>query len=52
MRRMKTKAVLAAALFAMGAASAYAQETVIAKVPFAFAIRGEQFAAGRYSIVT
>jgi hypothetical protein len=34
----------------MCAGSAYAQEMVVAKVPFPFAIRGQQFAAGRYSL--
>jgi hypothetical protein len=52
MRRIKTCGVLAAALLGMCAGSAYAQETVVAKVPFPFVIRGEQFAAGRYSLVT
>ena len=52
MRRMKTCAVLAAALLGMCAGSAYAQETVVAKVPFPFVVRGQQFAAGRYSIST
>jgi hypothetical protein len=52
MRRMKTCAVLAAAVLGMCAGSAYAQETVVAKVPFPFSVRGQQFAAGRYSIST
>ena len=52
MRRMKTCAVVAAALLGMYAGSAYAEETVVAKVPFPFAVRGQQFAAGRYSITT
>ena len=52
MRRMKTCAVLAAALLGMCAGSAFAQETVVARVPFPFAVRGQQFAAGRYSIST
>ena len=51
MRRMKT-CVLAAALLGMCAGSAYAQEMVVARVPFPFAVRGQQFAAGRYSIST
>jgi hypothetical protein len=50
MKRMKTCVVLAAALFAVCAGSAYAQEMVVARVPFPFAIRGQQFAAGRYSL--
>ena len=52
MRRVKTCAVLAAALLGMCAGSAYAQEMVVARVPFPFAVRGQQFAAGRYSITT
>jgi len=52
MRRMKTCAVLAAAFLGMCAGSAYAQETVVARVPFRFVVRGQQFAAGRYSIST
>ena len=48
--RMKASVVLAAALLGVCAGSAYAQEMVVAKVPFPFAIRGQQFAAGRYSI--
>ena len=50
MKRMKTCVVLAAALLGVCAGSAYAQEIVVAKVPFPFVIRGQQFAAGRYSL--
>lgn len=50
MKKMKTCMVLAAALLGVCAGSAYAQEIVVAKVPFPFAIRGQQFAAGRYSL--
>ena len=50
MRRMKRSAVLAAALLGVCAGSAYAQEMVVARVPFPFAIRGQQFAAGRYRV--
>lgn len=51
MKKMMNRCVLvAAALLAVGAVSAYAQETVVAKVPFPFAVRGQQFAAGRYNI--
>lgn len=52
MKRMKTCAVFAAALFGMCAGSAYAEETVVAKVPFPFAVRGQQFTAGHYSVTT
>ncbi len=52
MRRMKTSAVLAAVLLGVCAGSAHAQEMVVARVPFPFAIRGQQFAAGRYSVST
>ena len=50
MKKMKTCVVLAAALLGVCAGSASAQEMVVAKVPFPFAIRGQQFAAGRYSL--
>ena len=50
MKRMKTCVVLAAALLGVCAGSAYAQEMIVAKVPFPFVIRGQQFAAGRYSL--
>jgi hypothetical protein len=52
MRRMKTSAVLAAVLLGVCAGSAHAQEMVVARVPFPFAIRGQQFAAGRYLVST
>src|ERR1700704_4265651 len=50
MRKMKTCVVLAAALLGVCAGSGYAEEMVVAKVPFPFVIRGQQFAAGRYSL--
>ena len=50
MRRMKTSAGLAAAFLVMCAGAAHAQEAVVAKVPFPFAVRGQQFAAGRYRL--
>jgi hypothetical protein len=52
MRTIKTSAVLAAALLGMFVGTARAQETVVAKVPFPFVVRGEEFAAGRYGIST
>jgi hypothetical protein len=48
--RMKTSVVLAAALLVMCAGAAHAQEAVVARVPFPFAVRGQQFAAGRYRL--
>jgi hypothetical protein len=47
---MKTSAVLAAVLLGVCAGSAHAQEVVVARVPFPFTIRGQQFAAGRYRV--
>jgi len=52
MRSMKRSMVLAAALLALCAGAAHAEETVVAKVPFPFAVRGQQFAAGRYRLST
>jgi hypothetical protein len=52
MRELKTSAVLAAALLGIFGSSAHAQETVVAKVPFPFVLRGQEFGAGRYSINT
>jgi hypothetical protein len=52
MRRIRTSAVLAAALLGMCVGSARAQETVEAKVPFAFVVRGQEFPAGRYDIIS
>jgi hypothetical protein len=52
MRRMKTSAVLAAALLGMFVGSAHAEETVVAKVPFPFVLCGQEFTAGRYRIST
>jgi hypothetical protein len=52
MRTIKTSAVLAAGLLGMFVGTAHAQETVVAKVPFPFVVRGEEFPAGRYDIST
>jgi hypothetical protein len=52
MSRLKTSAVLAAAFVGMFAGSALAEETVVAKVPFAFVVRNQEFPAGRYMIST
>jgi hypothetical protein len=52
MSTIKQSAVLAAALVGLVAGSASAQETVVAKVPFPFVVRGESFPAGRYEIRT
>jgi hypothetical protein len=50
MSTMKTSAVLAAAFVSLFVGSAGAEETVVAKVPFPFVVRGETFPAGRYEI--
>jgi hypothetical protein len=50
MRTIKKSAVLAAAFVGLFVGSASAQETVVAKVPFPFVVRGEEFPAGRYEI--
>ena len=48
MRAIKRSAVLAVAFAGMFAGSARAQEAVVARVPFSFVVRGEEFPAGRY----
>ena len=50
MSTIKQSAVLAAAFVGLFVGSVSAQETVVAKVPFSFVVRGEQFPAGRYEI--
>jgi len=50
MRRFKTSATLAAAFVGLFVGSAGAQDAVVAKVPFSFVVRGEEFAAGRYRV--
>ena len=52
MRTIKTSILLAAAFVGLSLGSASAQETVVAKVPFPFVVRGEAFPAGRYEIRT
>lgn len=52
MRAIKTSAVLAVGFLGMFAGPARAQETVVAKVPFSFVVRGQEFPAGRYNITT
>jgi len=48
MRSIRTSTVLAAMFLGTLVSPAHAQETVTAKVPFPFVVRGEQFPAGRY----
>jgi hypothetical protein len=50
MRTFKTSAALAAAFVGLFVGSASAQETVVAKIPFPFVVRGEEFSAGRYNV--
>jgi len=50
MRTFKIAATLAAAFVGLFGGSASAQETVVAKIPFSFVVRGEAFAAGRYRV--
>jgi hypothetical protein len=52
MRAIKTSTVLAVGFIGMFAGSALAQETVVARVPFSFVVRGQEFPAGRYDITT
>ena len=52
MTTFKKSAVLAAAFVGLFAGSARAQETVVVNVPFSFAVRGEEFPAGRYDVTT
>ena len=51
---MKTITVAAMAFACLGmiASSALAQETVVAKVPFAFVVHGQEMPAGNYSVTT
>lgn len=51
MGTFKRSTVLAVGLVGMFAGSARAQETLVAKIPFAFVMRGQEFPAGRYDIV-
>jgi hypothetical protein len=50
MGAIKTSAVLAVGFLGMFAGHARAQEAVVAKVPFAFVVRGKEFPAGRYNL--
>jgi hypothetical protein len=50
MRTFKTSATLAAAFVGLFVASASAQETVIAKIPFSFVVHGKEYSAGRYNV--
>jgi hypothetical protein len=50
MSTIEKSAVLAAVFVGVFVGSASAQETVVAKVPFSFVVRGEEFPAGRYEI--
>jgi hypothetical protein len=50
MSTIKQSAVLAAAFVGLFAGSASAQDTVVAKVPFSFVVRGKELPAGRYVI--
>jgi hypothetical protein len=52
MRAIKTSVVLAVGFIGMFAGSARAQQAVVAKVPFAFVVRGQEFPAGRYNLTT
>jgi hypothetical protein len=52
MRAIKTSVVLAVGFIGMFAGSARAQEAVVARVPFAFVVRGQEFPAGRYNLTT
>jgi hypothetical protein len=44
--------VLVAVFIGIGVGSARAQERVVAKIPFPFAVIGQQFPAGRYTFST
>jgi hypothetical protein len=52
MGTIKTSAVLAVGFLGMFAGSARAQEAVVARVPFSFVVRGQEFPAGRYNLTT
>ena len=51
MGRFMSSVVLAIASVGIGAGTARAQETLVAKIPFAFVVRGTELPAGRYDIV-
>jgi hypothetical protein len=48
---VRTSTALAIAFLGMFAGSAAAQETLVAKVPFPFVVRGSELPAGRYEII-
>jgi len=50
MRTMKMSSVLAVAFVGMFVGTAHAQETMVARVPFPFVVRGEEFPAGSYEV--
>ena len=51
MTTMRKSAVLAAAFVGLCVGSARAEETVVVKVPFAFAVHGQEFPAGRDDVI-
>jgi hypothetical protein len=51
MGTLKRPVVLAVGFVGMFMGSARAQETLVAKIPFPFVVRGEELPAGRYDIV-
>lgn len=51
MGTFKTSVVLAAGFVAMFAGSARAQERLLARIPFAFVVRGAELPAGSYDLV-
>jgi hypothetical protein len=51
MGTFKQSVVLAVGFIGMLAGSARAEETLVAKIPFAFVVRGVELPAGRYDIV-
>jgi hypothetical protein len=51
MTAFKRSMVLATAFVGLFAASARAEETLVAKIPFPFVVHGQQFPAGRYDII-
>jgi hypothetical protein len=51
MNTRSAPAILVTAILGLFAATATAQETLKAKVPFAFAVRGETMPAGTYEII-
>jgi hypothetical protein len=52
MGAIKTSAVLAVGFLGIFAGSARAQDAVVAKVPFSFVVRGQEFPTGRYNLTT